>query len=58
MVVQFSMSSYTVSEAAAMVEVAVQISTANEIVIVSVSTVDGTAIGKCFCFNDPYQLAN
>ena len=51
------MSSYTVSEAAAMVEVTVQISTTNEIVIVNVSTVDGTAIGKCFCFNDPYRLA-
>ena len=51
------MSSYSMSEAAAMVEVTVQISTTNEIVIVNVSTVDGTAIGKCFCFNDPYRLA-
>ena len=40
------MSSYTVSEAAAMVEVAFRISSANEIVRVNVSTVDGTAIGK------------
>ena len=44
MVVQFSMSSYTVSEAAAMVEVAFRISSANEIVRVNVSTIDGLSL--------------
>ena len=44
--VQFSMPSYTVSEAAAMVSIAVQISSAAESVSVSVSTMDVTALGK------------
>jgi hypothetical protein len=45
-VVRFSMPSYTVSEAAVMVRVAVQISSASEPVMVNVSTTDATALGK------------
>ena len=44
--VQFSMASYTVSEAAALVSVAVQISSAFETVKVNVSTTGETALGK------------
>ena len=44
-VVRFSMSSYSVNEAAALVEVAVQISGATDTVQVNISSVDGTAIG-------------
>jgi hypothetical protein len=44
--VRFSMPSYTVSEAAVMVRVAVQISSASEPVTVNVSTTDATALGK------------
>ena len=46
MTVQFSMPSYTVSEAALTVSVAAQISSATETVRVNVSTVDATALGK------------
>ena len=44
--VQFSMTSYTVSEAAVMARVAVQVSSASEPVTVNVSTMDATALGK------------
>ena len=40
------MSSYTVNEADALVEVAVQISDATETVQVNISSADGTAIGQ------------
>ena len=40
------MSSYTVSEAAAVIDVAVQISSATEPVMVNVSTATATALGK------------
>ena len=44
--VRFSMPSYTVSEAALMVTVAVQVSSASGPVRVNVSTTDATALGK------------
>ena len=44
--VRFSMPSYTVSETAATISVAVQISSASEAVRVNISTVDATALGK------------
>ena len=44
--VRFNMPSYTVSEAAMMVRVAVQISSASELVRVNISTIDETALGK------------
>ena len=44
--VQFSMTSYIVSEAAFMAEVAVQVSSASESVTVNVSTMDATALGE------------
>ena len=48
---QLSMTSYTTSEAAASVEVVVQISTATETVQVNISTFDGTALGRSVsCF--------
>ena len=48
--VQFSMSSYTVSEAAAMIDVAVQITSATEMVKVNVRTMDATSLGrKLYC---------
>ena len=48
---QLSMTSYTTSEAAASVEVVIQISTATETVQVNISTVDGTALGRSVsCF--------
>ena len=45
-IVQFSRSTYTVNEVAGAVEVAVQITSASEIVTVTFSTGDGTALGK------------
>lgn len=45
-IVRFSMPSYTVSEAAMTVSVAVQISSASEPVSVNVSTMDATALGE------------
>ena len=44
--IQFSMTSYTVSEAAAIARIAVQISSASEPVTVNVSTMDATALGE------------
>ena len=44
--VQFSMPSYTVSEAAVIARVAVQVSSASEPVTVNVSTMDATALGE------------
>ena len=44
--VQFIRTRYTVNEVAGSVEVYVQISSASEIVRVTVSTADGTALGK------------
>ena len=40
------MNSYTVTEAAVMIEVAVQISSSTETVQLNISTVDGTALGQ------------
>ena len=45
-IVQFSRPSYTVNELAGTVDVAVQITSASEIVTVNFSTGDGTALGK------------
>ena len=45
-IVQFSRPSYTVGEMAAMVNVAVQISSASETVRVNVGTMDTTASGR------------
>ena len=44
--IRFSRASYTVNEVAGTVEVGVQISSASEIVTVTVRTVDGTALGE------------
>ena len=51
--VRFSMPSYTVSEVAVTVSVAVQISSASEPVRVNVSTMDATALGKSLLMQRP-----